>query len=121
MLNEFGNFMPHLQSLPLELEELARLDVVHVAAGYGFSVLVTRDGDAYSWGFNEKGQLGHGFFYNLDRPRRIEWFTKNGVRVVKVACGQQHTMFLSDKGMIYTCGLGGKREGKGGERKENRK
>jgi RCC1 and BTB domain-containing protein len=55
--NQFGNFVSTMQSLPLLVEPLARKRVIEVAAGYAFSIAITDKGEAFSWGFNEKGQV----------------------------------------------------------------
>jgi alpha-tubulin suppressor-like RCC1 family protein len=83
------------------------LEVVDIAGGYSFSAVVTKSGDVYTWGFNEKSQLGHGYFFNVQSPKKIEFFAQNRIKIVKTACGQQHMAFLTDKGNVYTCGLGG--------------
>lgn len=54
MLNEFGNFVPYLQSLPIEVEPFSKSTIVEIAAGYSFNTAITEDGNVYTWGFNEK-------------------------------------------------------------------
>jgi alpha-tubulin suppressor-like RCC1 family protein len=48
-VNMFGKFEPYQQTTPLLLEPLLGEKVVAVAAGYGFSVCVTAEGEVYSW------------------------------------------------------------------------
>lgn len=53
-------------------------------------------GQLYTWGFNEKGQLGLGHRFNCDAPRLVH--TLHGVHLVGVACGAHHTVVLD--GMV---------------------
>jgi len=46
-------------------------DVVEIAAGVGFSMAVTANGDLYTWGVNDRGQLGNGTTTNVHTPQRI--------------------------------------------------
>lgn len=39
-------------------------------------------------------------------PKRVESLIEEGVSVVKVACGECHTVVLSDDGEVLTCGVG---------------
>lgn len=45
-------------------------DVVAVAAGYGHSLAIKRDGTVWAWGWNRRGQLGDGT--QTDRPTPVE-------------------------------------------------
>ncbi|KAG6439853.1 hypothetical protein O3G_MSEX001144, partial [Manduca sexta] len=59
-----------------------------------------------AFGSNEKGQLG--------MPRDIEYVTEpkeidmeqmfDGFQLKLVACGAMHTAFVTDNGLLYTCG-----------------
>lgn len=74
------------------------------AAGYAFTLVVTKDGAVYSFGVNEAGQLGHGHRFNTHAPTRIEMLRDE--RVVQVACGQQHCVALTADARVFTWGLG---------------
>lgn len=63
-LQNFGAFTPYVQPVPELVTSLQNVKVVEVAAGYSFSLAVTSSGQVYSWGFNEKCQLGLGHRYN---------------------------------------------------------
>lgn len=63
-LQNFGAFTPYRQPLPELVSALNKVKVIEVAAGYSFSLAVTSTGEVYSWGFNEKCQLGLGHRYN---------------------------------------------------------
>jgi len=102
--NNFGNFVAYMQTVPLLIEPLLSKKIVEVAAGYSFSIAITDLGRVYSWGFNEKGQLGHGHRFNQEFPKLIEELEEENI--IKADCGQEHTLLLSDKGEVFSFGLG---------------
>ncbi|KYM89078.1 RCC1 and BTB domain-containing protein 1 [Atta colombica] len=69
---------------------------------------VTDNYKTYSWGINKCGELGLGNPQILGKlpfivePREIVAFT--GKTIVKVACGIDHTLALTDKGKVYGWG-----------------
>ncbi|RNF26308.1 regulator of chromosome condensation (RCC1) [Trypanosoma conorhini] len=78
-------------------------DFVQVSCGARYTLALTRSGSVYGWGQNEAGQLA------LPAPivRRPTLITTcpNSV-IVKVSCGESHTLFLTSSGEIYGCGDG---------------
>jgi len=86
----------------LEVEEGKR--VVDVAAGYCFYLVITEDGSVYSFGFNDKGQLGLGNRFSQESPTLISGL--KGYKIVKAIAGQQHTVVLTDDGKVASWGGG---------------
>ena len=88
--------------------------VVHVAAGSMHSFAIDSVGDIWGWGLNLRGQTGidigeggHGEVIEI--PRRVSTMcrgspTLGSSRVVDVACGEFHSVFLLDDGRVFTCG-----------------
>ncbi|PSN33959.1 Protein RCC2 [Blattella germanica] len=66
------------------------------------SIIVTEDGQAMSFGRNEKGQLGVGDTKRRDVPTLIEAIKDHNI--VSAACGKNHTLLLTDGGNVYACG-----------------
>ncbi|PRP80534.1 hypothetical protein PROFUN_11847 [Planoprotostelium fungivorum] len=103
--NNFGNFVPYNQTVPMYVGGiLSKRKIINVSAGYAYTIAADDQGNVFSWGFNEKGQLGLGHRFNQENPQQVTQL--DGVRIVKTACGMQHTAMLSDEGHLYTCGLG---------------
>lgn len=75
-----------------------------VSCGEKHTVAITADGQAYSFGCGEHGQLGHGDQQDQLRPKLIESLA--GISMKSVVCGAIHTVFLSTDGGIYVCGFG---------------
>ncbi|XP_016135662.1 protein RCC2 homolog [Sinocyclocheilus grahami] len=66
------------------------------------SLIITTEGKLWSWGRNEKGQLGHGDTKRLEAPKLVEGLGEEVI--VAAACGRNHTMALTENGTIYSFG-----------------
>ncbi|CAD6186224.1 unnamed protein product [Caenorhabditis auriculariae] len=87
---------------PLEVEDLVGIPIVRVAAGGRHCVAISASGAVYTWGHNDSGQLGVGDFLPRGRPVCVEQL--NGMKVVEVSCGDQHTVLLTHSGRIFVFG-----------------
>lgn len=86
-------------------EGLRRMHVVAASCGPDFTAAVTASGAVFSFGSNEKGQLGLGHCSDARSPARVEGRLL-GCRVVQVACGDRHTLFAAEQEwVIFSCGL----------------
>eukprot|EP00803_Ostreobium_quekettii_P007034 evm.model.scf_2582.1 EVM.evm.TU.scf_2582.1 scf_2582:2859-15247(+) len=72
-----------------------------IGAGGSHTVAVTAHA-VYSWGAGERGQLGIGAFCNKELPLKV--VALDGRDVEMVACGSQHTLFLTKDGSVYGTG-----------------
>ncbi|KAG8431665.1 hypothetical protein GDO86_020543 [Hymenochirus boettgeri] len=59
-------------------------------------------GNLWSWGRNEKGQLGHGDIKRVEAPKLIESLKEE--IFVQAACGRNHTLALTETGSVYAFG-----------------
>nr|XP_028596458.1 protein RCC2 isoform X3 [Podarcis muralis]XP_028596459.1 protein RCC2 isoform X3 [Podarcis muralis]XP_028596460.1 protein RCC2 isoform X3 [Podarcis muralis] len=66
------------------------------------SLLITTEGKLWSWGRNDKGQLGHGDTKRVDAPKAIEVLCSE--TVVSAACGRNHTLALTESGSVFAFG-----------------
>ncbi|XP_012888162.1 PREDICTED: protein RCC2 [Dipodomys ordii] len=66
------------------------------------SLLITTEGKLWSWGRNEKGQLGHGDTKRVEAPRLIEALSQEVI--VLAACGRNHTLALTETGSVFAFG-----------------
>ena len=72
-----------------------------VSCGSGHTLCVTMDGLAYSWGFNEDGQLGLGDQYDRLRPFLVSYLK---AKVRDVEAGYYHSAAITEEGALYTWG-----------------
>ncbi|XP_055684508.1 RCC1-like G exchanging factor-like protein [Lutzomyia longipalpis] len=96
---------------PIELPKKSpeeKLKIKSIAAGRAHSILITDDGEIFSMGNNSYGQLGREIVEGEDymRSHIVHRFTLPNELVASVCCGQDHTMFLTESGRVYTCGWG---------------
>ncbi|XP_064642734.1 protein RCC2 homolog [Lineus longissimus] len=90
---------------PHRIGSFQGIKVSNVVSGCGacHSVVITEDGKAYSFGRNDKGQLGQGDMgRRRDAPTLLE--SLNNIRIVDGACGKNHTLLLSDTGRVFSFG-----------------
>ncbi|XP_065506291.1 protein RCC2 [Caloenas nicobarica] len=66
------------------------------------SLLITAEGKLWSWGRNEKGQLGQGDTKRVEAPKLIE--VLGGEAIVLAACGRNHTLALTESGSVFAFG-----------------
>ncbi|XP_022085446.1 protein RCC2 homolog [Acanthaster planci] len=66
------------------------------------SIIITEAGKAMSWGRGDKGQLGHGDLNRCEAPKLIEGLKE--FTIVNAACGRNHTMCLTEEGVVYAFG-----------------
>ncbi|KAF4532598.1 hypothetical protein B566_EDAN013376 [Ephemera danica] len=89
---------PHLFK-PLEG---IRVRVIASGNSAGHSVIVAEDGRCLTFGRNPKGQLGVGDCNRRDSPTLVESLKEE--TIVGAACGRHHTLFLTDRGEVYSAG-----------------
>ena len=74
--------------------------IVQIACGGLHSAVVTVDGELFTWGSSEGGQLGllteeaknEG---SVRHPTRVESLVDTKLRIVQVSCGEAHTVVLT--------------------------
>lgn len=71
---------------------------------------LTENGEVWSWGYNNYGQLGHGDTANRAQPKRIEYFVTNNIQIAKIIPSRPNVydhasvLFLTTDGKVYGCG-----------------
>ncbi len=72
-----------------------------IAAGWGHTLAIQKDGTLWAWGWNDDGQLGLGDrFINRYSPIRVGKDTS----WVAVAAGRNHSLALKADGSLWTWG-----------------
>jgi len=80
--------------------------VVQVACGSHHSLCLTADGDIFSWGQNNCGQIGSGTTTNQSTPRKVS-ASFGGRKVIGITCGQTSSMAVLENGEVYGWGYNG--------------
>jgi alpha-tubulin suppressor-like RCC1 family protein len=77
-----------------------------VACGDDFTIALTDNGDVWSWGEGEDGQLGLGTTGHQNKPAWVGGRDVFKEPVVLLAAGSTHAACVTSKGVLYTWGNG---------------
>jgi hypothetical protein len=83
-------------------EDPSRPCVKSIECGGRHTLVVTKDGQLYSWGFGQQGQLGHGNNKNMLRPSLVKGFKDKPVQLA--VAGAHHSAAMTQKGDVFLCG-----------------
>lgn len=90
---------------PRMVEGLRGVCVRHISAGYVHNIVLSTTGEAYTFGYGNYGELGHGHDITCQNvPKMIEKF--RGHRVVDASAGDTHTLALDSNGTVWSFGHG---------------
>lgn len=94
---------------PKQIQSLAQLRILSVAAGDFHCLAVTEDGEVFSWGADEYGRCGHCDDFKqwpaaATRPRRIDALA--GIRARSASASDYHSIVTTESGALYTFGYG---------------
>jgi alpha-tubulin suppressor-like RCC1 family protein len=86
--------------VPRLIEALNHVVVKQVASGRFHSMVLTHDGDVFTWGWGYFGRLGHGNGSDQNVPKRVEGLTN----VTDIAVGDIHSLAVVEGGSVNTWG-----------------
>lgn len=88
--------------IPLEENDL----IAMVDLGGTHSIALSSSGRVFSWGYNNKGQLGDGTTIRTLTPVEItqQFSLEQDDKIISVALGDMHSAALSSKGRLFTWG-----------------
>ena len=86
---------------PRRIMGLASEVALGCACGFGHSIVLSKAGSLYSWGWNRDGQLGVGDLENRASPQKL---AVGAVTMSHVACGGGHSAVVSTSGELYCFG-----------------
>lgn len=85
----------------VNFEAYHRPDIKRVSAGGYHTSFLDEIGRAFTCGKNEKGQLGHGTYSEHQTPFFVQRLPE---KISEIACGEMHTLLLTNQGEIYAMG-----------------
>jgi alpha-tubulin suppressor-like RCC1 family protein len=91
-------------SVPALIDLPDKEEIVAIAAGERHSLVLNSQGQVFSFGANELGQLGLGGNEDRFTPTLIE-DPELGI-VVAIAAGGNHSLLLNSQGQVFSCGAG---------------
>lgn len=91
-------------NLPVQSANSTSIDPM-ISIGKGFTVALSSDGTAWSWGKNNVGQLGAGISSNTAQTTPVQVSTEQTFSAV--AAGESHVVALATDGSVWTWGENG--------------
>ncbi|KAK0090592.1 hypothetical protein PV325_010558 [Microctonus aethiopoides] len=92
-----------IEFTPRMVKALGSVVIIQVACGVKHAIALANNGDLYSWGANDEGQLGLGPDVKMEhKPTQITSLA--GIPIAFIACGGYHTIVVSKSGAIYAWG-----------------
>ena len=93
-------------SIPLKSPDSTKL--VNVAAGRAHTLVLTGGEGVYSFGNNSYGQCGRQVIEGETYMRSsvVHQIRDLPDNIPQIVCGQDHSIFITDAGEVYSCGLG---------------
>jgi alpha-tubulin suppressor-like RCC1 family protein len=96
-----------LAAKPVDWSNLGNSRITQVAAGGLHSLLLTENGSVFSFGLNEEGELGLGWWrsspYELV-AKPIDTTKLDGRAITQLAAGRTHSLLLAEDGSVFSFG-----------------
>lgn len=92
---------------PTMIEPLAGIMITSISCGYWHSMALSEHGDIYSWGMNDKGQLGHSPDTTICPLPTVVIVAADNANFTAISCGSQHSAGCTNDSILYTWGWGG--------------
>ncbi|XP_062276631.1 probable E3 ubiquitin-protein ligase HERC4 [Scomber scombrus] len=89
---------------PNPVHSLDMKKTIHISCGKDHTAILTKDGEVFTFGCGQYGQLGHNSFSDELCPRLVA--EPQGSKVIKIACGRHHTLVMTDSKKVYSFGCG---------------
>jgi alpha-tubulin suppressor-like RCC1 family protein len=99
-----GSMVPTFTTVT-PLTDPSMKNVIQISAGYTHSVALRADGTVWSWGLNDRGQLGVGQIFTHPCQCAITPFQTLGISdVVQIDAGKEFTVALKADGTVWAWG-----------------
>ncbi|EDO18023.1 hypothetical protein Kpol_1045p7 [Vanderwaltozyma polyspora DSM 70294] len=102
------------QSHYAKVDGLPKLEIKEIKTSDHHTMVLYKNGDIYSWGWNYYGQLGHSMSRQLDDPKNSHNVCSmvpkrltilENEEITSISCSKIHSCVVTKKGQIYLWGL----------------
>ncbi len=90
------------RTTPMQLVGTDISNIRAIDAGFKYTVALRSDGTIWTWGYNNKGQLGNGTQTDNYTPRQVAALA--GSAMVSVAAGYDHALCARNDGTVWAWG-----------------
>lgn len=90
--------------IPQPIKALGGMAIRQIACGDCHCMAITGEGEVHSWGRNQNGQLGLGNNEDAHVPRKVA--ALQGLKVMMLAAGAEHSAAVTEEGKLYSWGWG---------------
>ena len=108
---QLGLGLGHLEEVVSNVVKVDSLkDIISVHCGYNYSMCIDSNGRVFSFGCGTDSPevlglgLGYEDYFDVKVSIPTMIYTLQNLKITYVACGEDHSMFLSDNGDVYVCG-----------------
>ncbi|PXF49731.1 putative E3 ubiquitin-protein ligase HERC1 [Gracilariopsis chorda] len=91
-----------IRAQPTCVESLISHNAIAITAGYHNNLVLTEDGEVWSWGWGAHGQLGLGDTKDRDIPTAIPELSHESVCFL--SCGDRHSFAITRDGRVFGWG-----------------
>jgi alpha-tubulin suppressor-like RCC1 family protein len=98
--------VPRIVEMSVGANHMLPLKVSTVCFGISHVACIGLDHNVYTWGVNTAGKLGNGSRVNTRNPLVACSSQTLRSNPTAVSCGGYHTLLLTDKNTVWTCGSG---------------
>lgn len=92
--------LPYMAIVPKLTQVHLKFKVVAVACGLYHSIILSEEGEVYTFGLGEGGRLGHKTEDSWTTPNKLEISGK----VTKIAAGYHNSFFILENRTVWSCG-----------------
>lgn len=105
-----GNTLSY--KVPTIVNSIFHENIVYLECGGYHNAAINKDGEVWVWGRGDVNQLGISMSklvkddvgYVALRPLKLKEFSRQGVKIKSVACGEAHSLMLDSDGKVYSFG-----------------
>ncbi len=98
---ELGNGTTDYSDEPVQAEFPEEVKIVQIGAGEKFSIALDSNGNVWTWGANDYGQLGYTSVGNVTKPQKVEGLSN----ITKITAGSYTCLVIDEYKDIYGWGL----------------
>eukprot|EP01084_Bolivina_argentea_P123505 218866_1 len=94
----------HIYEIKIQLVESLK-NIVQICNGDDHTLALDDNGDVFSFGCNNWGQLGHyNSLHGSATPNMIDYLIAFDTKIISIQCGCEHSLILNENGKIHCFG-----------------